>query len=457
MATAQKTYYIETFGCQMNVHDSEKVRGVLATREFRQVHSPEEADLILYNTCSIRDKAEQKVFSRLGNIKNRVAGKKIGVLGCVAQHNGNEIFDAAPHVDLVCGSASYNQLPQLLDRLDAGETRVTGLSLETDETFDQPQAQRDNPYSAYITIIEGCDKNCSYCVVPFTRGPERSRSSASVMEEARRIVANGAAEIMLLGQTVNSYRDPSGAGWNFARLLREVGELDGVRRVRFTTSHPRDFTPDIVDAIADNERLCDWVHLPVQSGSTKVLSGMRRTYTREQYMAVIDTIKSAKREIALSTDLIVGFPGETDEDFEQTLSLIDEVEYASLFSFKYSPRRGTDSMDYADHVSEEVKSRRLAALQDRQRRVQIPKNAARIGMTEEALVEGYREKSRQWIGRTTQNRVLNFADPRGLAAGDLRGAYCAVRVTAAGPHSLVGELTAVTRSAPAPQLRVLAS
>ncbi len=234
---AAKTYYIETFGCQMNVHDSEKVRGVLATRGFRQVHSTEEADFILYNTCSIRDKAEQKVFSRLGGIKNSAKGKKIGVLGCVAQHNGEEIFEMAPHVDLVCGSASYNQLPELLDRLDAGETRVTGLSLDTDETFDQPQAQRDNPYSAYITIIEGCDKNCSYCVVPFTRGPERSRSSASVMEEARRIVAGGTAEIMLLGQTVNSYRDPSGARLD----LREVAARDRPAR-RGAARAVHDFT-----------------------------------------------------------------------------------------------------------------------------------------------------------------------------------------------------------------------
>ncbi len=215
--------------------------------------------------------------------------------------------------------------------------------------------------------------------------------------------------------------------------------------MRFTTSHPRDFTPDIVEAIADNERLCDWVHLPVQSGSTKVLAAMRRTYSRDEYLRVIDTIKSAKREIALSTDIIVGFPGETDDDFEQTVSLIDEVGYASLFSFKYSPRRGTDSVDYAAHIPEEEKGRRLMILQERQRQIQIRKNADRIGTTEEALVEGFREKSGQWIGRTTQNRVLNFADPREVASGDLRGAYCDVKVTAAGPNSLVGELTAVTR------------
>jgi tRNA-2-methylthio-N6-dimethylallyladenosine synthase len=454
--SALKTYYLETFGCQMNVHDSEKVRGTLAAKGYVQVQAPEDAGLVLYNTCSIRDKAEQKVFARLANSKKQAAGRRFGVLGCVAQHNGEEIFELAPHVSLVCGSASYNQLPSLLERLEAGEDRVTGLSLDTDETFDQPMAERDNPYSAFLTIIEGCDKNCAYCVVPFTRGPERSRSSASVIEEARRIAAQGTAEIMLLGQTVNSYRDPSQAGWSFARLLREVGSVEGVRRVRFTTSHPRDFTPDIVAAIAENPTLCDWVHLPVQSGSTKTLQGMRRGYTREQYLRVIEMIKSAKREIALSTDIIVGFPGETEQDFEETLTLLQQVEYASVFSFKYSPRRGTDAIDYAEQVPEEEKGRRLTILQELQRRLQKRKNEQWIGRQDEALVEGRREKLDQWIGRTTQGRVLNFSDPAGLAAGaNLRGAYCRVNVTSAGPNSLVGELAAIERGPVSAGLRIL--
>ena len=452
---ADKTYYIETFGCQMNVHDSEKVRGMLAMRGYEQRASADDAQLILYNTCSIRDKAEQKVFHRLDLWKRDSKGRKIGVLGCVAQHNGESIVETAPHVDLVCGSASYNQLPQLLDRLDAGESRVTGLNLDTDETFDLPVAERDNPHSAFLTIIEGCNKNCSYCVVPFTRGPERSRSSASVMEEAARISAGGIADIPLLGQTVNSYRDPS-AGWSFAKLLAAIGELDGVRRVRFTTSHPQDFTRDIVEAIESNERLCDWIHLPVQSGSSRLLASMRRTYSRDQYLRVIEMIKAANRQIALSTDIIVGFPGETQQDFEETLSLLQEVEYASLFAFKYSPRKGTDSMDYADHVPEEEKKERLAILQGLQQRIQRKLNERRVGLVEDALVEGYREKFQQWIGRTTQNRVLNFADPEGIAADEeLRGAYCNVRVTKAGPNGLIGELVSVeyrpraARSSPA--------
>ncbi len=280
------TFYIETFGCQMNVHDSEKVRGLLEARGYRQVPTPAEASMVLYNTCSIRDKAEQKMFSRLANLKRVGSAKTIGVLGCAAQHNGEAIFDLAPHVDFVCGSASYNSLPALLDRVEAGEPRVAGLALDANDTFDTPRTERDRPYSAYITIIEGCDKACTYCVVPFTRGPERSRPSAAVMEEARGLAASGYTEVALLGQTVNSYRDPSPAGWSFARLLDEIGRLPHIRRVRFTTSHPNDFTPDIVEALDRNEALCDWVHLPVQSGSSRVLQGMRRTYSRRRVPAL---------------------------------------------------------------------------------------------------------------------------------------------------------------------------
>lgn len=437
----QKSFYIETFGCQMNVHDSEKVRGLLEARGYRQVSSPSEAGMLLYNTCSIRDKAEQKVFSRLGSLKRSREGKTIGVLGCVAQHNGEEIFEKAPHVDFVCGSASYNALPTLLDRVEAGEDRVTGLELETHDTFDAPQVERDRPYSAYITIIEGCDKSCTYCVVPFTRGPERSREGIAILEEARGLAARGYTEITLLGQTVNSYRDPSTRGWTFARLLDEVGRLPQIRRVRFTTSHPSDFTSDIVEAIDRNTSLCDWVHLPVQSGSTRVLRGMRRTYSREEYLACIEMLKGARRTIELSTDIIVGFPGESEQDFEQTLSLLDAVEYASVFSFKYSPRKGTPAASMPQ-IPDEEKSRRLRELQERQRRIQLRRNAALIGRQQEVLVEGRKERFRQWVGRTTQNRVLNFTDPSGLANGrNLVGSYCQVQVTASGPNSLVGELS----------------
>ena len=437
----QKTFYIETFGCQMNVHDSEKVRGTLVSKGYKEVQAAQDAGFVLYNTCSIRDKAEQKVFSRLANFKKlKAQGKTFGVLGCVAQHKGEEIFEQAPHVSLVCGSASYNALSGLIDRVEAGENRVTGLDLDTDETFETPLTRRDNPHRAYITIIEGCDKHCAYCVVPFTRGPERSRTSESVLAEARQLASNGHTEIQLLGQNVNSYRDPSSAAWNFAEILAGVGRVAGIRRVRFTTSHPRDFTPDIVSAIDENPVLCNHVHLPVQSGSSSVLTRMERLYTREAYLERIDNLKQADREIALSTDIIVGFPGETEEDFAQTLSLLDEVQYDSVFSFKYSPRANTAAAVYDDPVPEQEKSRRLTTLQERQRRIQIRKNAQLIGREEEVLVEGWREKFNQWIGRTTQNRVLNFSSPEPDSEGDdLRGSYCRVRVTASGPNSLVGE------------------
>ena len=335
MSQSDKTFYLETFGCQMNVHDSEKVIGTLISEGYRQVQTVEEADLILYNTCSIRDKAEQKVFHRLADYKKLQAqGKRFGVLGCVAQQEGEKIFERAPHVSLVCGSASYRNLPQMLIQIEAGNRRVTGLDdRQTDECFETEFTSRSNPHRGYITIIEGCDKFCAYCVVPFTRGKERSRTSDSVVAEARQMADLGYSEIQLLGQNVNSYRDTAGKR-SFAELLAAVGEVPGIRRVRFTTSHPRDFGKDIVDAIDAVPTLCDHVHLPVQSGSTRVLDAMQRLYTREQYLERIAWMKSATREISITTDVIVGFPGETDADFEQTLRLLDAVEYDGVFSFK---------------------------------------------------------------------------------------------------------------------------
>src|SRR5712691_8113831 len=436
-----KTFYIETFGCQMNAHDSEKVIGTLVHQGYQQVETPEAAELVFYNTCSIRDKAEQKVFNRLNQFKKDSKGKTFAVLGCVAQQEGEKIFEKAPHVSLVCGSASYNQLPQMLVQLEAGNRRVAGLSLDTEDTFETPFARRDNPHRAYITIIEGCDKSCAYCVVPFTRGPERSRTSAAVLAESRQLAEMGYTEIQLLGQNVNSYRDPSPAGWDFATLLRGVGQTPGIRRVRFTTSHPRDFVKDIIDAIDENPVLCNHVHLPVQSGSTRVLDAMQRLYTREEYLRRIAWMKSARRPIAITTDVIVGFPGETHADFEATLWLIEEVEYDSIFSFKYSRRPNTAALGLGDQIPEEEKSLRLTILQERQRAIQVRRNADYVGSVEGCLVEGFNPATGQWIGRTSQNKTLNFLHPGagGGASGDLLGRYVEVRVTRAGPNSLAGE------------------
>src|SRR5256712_634922 len=433
---AGRTFYMETFGCQMNVHDSEKVAGVLLRRGYRKVDTPEAAALVLYNTCSIRETAAQKVFSRLGQFKAGPDGSKvIGVLGCVAQQEGEQIFERAPWVSLVCGSASYRKLPELLAELEAGNRRVTGLDTDTDETFETEITRRDNPFRAYLTIIEGCDKACAYCVVPFTRGPERSRSSASVLEEVGTLGGVGYGEVQLLGKAVNSYRGPSPGRLSFAELLVAVSEVPGMRRVRFTTSHPRDFHRDIVEAIDSIPALCDHVHLPVQSGSTRILRVMQRTYTREEYLEKLSMIRAARRPISVTSDIIVGFPGETDQDFADTLSLLDLAQYDGVFSFKYSPRPNTPAISMADPIPEEEKGRRLAVLQERQRRIQTARNEALVGQTFEVLVDGQSRKENQWAGRTSSNRVLNFSSPH----ENLLGHYVQVKVARAGPNSLVGE------------------
>jgi tRNA-2-methylthio-N6-dimethylallyladenosine synthase len=436
--TPPKTFYLETHGCQMNVHDSEKVIGTLMAEGYQQVGSVEEADLILYNTCSIRDKAEQKVFHRLADFKRLEAqGKRFGVLGCVAQQEGEKIFERAPHVSMVCGSASYRKLPEMLVQIEAGNRHVTGLDdRRTDECFETEFTARTNPHRGYITIIEGCDKFCAYCVVPFTRGKERSRTSESVLSEARQMADFGYTDIQLLGQNVNSYRDPSQKK-SFAELLAAVGELPGIRRVRFTTSHPRDFGKDIVDAIDAVPALCDHVHLPVQSGSTRVLDAMQRLYTRDEYMERIAWIKAARREISLTTDIIVGFPGETEADFEQTLSLLEQVQYDGVFSFKYSPRPNTPAVGLEDAIQEEEKSRRLAVLMEQQKVLQKQRNQRHIGQIVEVMVEGKNEARKQWIGRTTQNKTLNFSAPENVVP--VIGSYTNVRVTTSFPNSLLGE------------------
>jgi tRNA-2-methylthio-N6-dimethylallyladenosine synthase len=440
MSTASpKTFYLQTFGCQMNAHDSEKVIGTLLSEGYQQVNTVEEAGLVLYNTCSIRDKAEQKVFHRLNDYKKlQKQGKKFGVLGCVAQQEGEKIFDRAPHVSMVCGSASYRNLPEMLVQIEAGNSRVTGLDdRETDECFETEFTSRSNPHRGYITIIEGCDKFCAYCVVPFTRGKERSRTSESVLAEARQMADLGYTEIQLLGQNVNSYKDSSGKK-SFAELLASVGEVPGIRRVRFTTSHPRDFGRDIIEAIESIPSLCDHVHLPVQSGSSRVLDAMQRLYTREQYLERISWMKSAKREISITSDIIVGFPGETDADFEDTLSLLAEVEFDAIFGFKYSPRPNTPSLKLEDAISEEEKARRLNVLLAQQRDLQRRTYQRHTGQVLEVMVEGRNEVRGQWVGRTSQNKVMNFTVPNDGSA-DV-GSYVPVKTTVSFPNSLLGEM-----------------
>lgn len=430
-----QSFYVETFGCQMNVHDSEKVAGMLIARGYWPAASAAEADLVFLNTCSIREKAEQKVYSRLGQLKADVQrGKKVvGVLGCMAQLEGEKIFAQAPFVSLVCGSASYRKLPDLLVQIDNG-ARATGLTYD-DEAFETEFTRRDNPCRAYITIIEGCDKTCAYCVVPFTRGPERSRSSASILREVEQLVAGGYTEVQLLGQNVSSYRDPSARRMSFAELLAAVGDVPGIRRVRFTTSHPRDFTADIVAAIDAQPTLCEHVHLPVQSGSTAVLRRMQRGYTCDEYLERIALIRAARRAISITTDIIVGFPSESEQDYEETLDLLAVVGYDGVFSFKYSPRPNTPALQLDQQVPEEEKGRRLIILQERQRQMQQERNRALIGQTFEIVVEGHNPRQGNYLGRLRTNRVVSFE-----GTDVALGSYRQVQIARAGATSLAGEL-----------------
>lgn len=434
-----KKFFIETFGCQMNHHDSEKVAGTLVKMGYAPTSNAAEADLLLLNTCNIREKANQKVFSRLGAVRQTYGAKptaKIGLLGCMAQMEGAAIFKKAPKVDLVVGSSSYSFLPGLVSRLEQGEQQVIDVSQDSDRLFETEAGTRESPYKAFVTIMEGCNRFCSFCVVPYTRGPERSRPGRHVLSEVEGLSSRGFREVTLLGQTVNSWRDPLGEIASFTDLLRRVARIEGIRRVRFTSPHPSDFQPDIVEVIETVPEVCNQIHLPLQSGSTPVLRRMKRDYTREQYLEKVAFLKRSRREIALSTDIIVGFPGETQQQFEETLSMVETVGYDSMFSFKFSPRPGTEAFAFQDAIPEAEKSRRLQVLQQFQRKIQLERHERLVGKEFEVLVDGSsRKDSRVLAGRTTQNKIVNFSGPP-----ELLGRLVPVRVTGFAPNSLRGEL-----------------
>ncbi len=435
----KKKFYIETFGCQMNHHDSEKVAGSLINMGYVPAVSPSEADLLLLNTCNIREKANQKVFSRLGSVRKTYGTKpetRVGVLGCMAQMEGKKIFERAPNVNLVVGSSSYSFLPGLVRRVEQGDSQVIDVSQDTDRLFEVYTQSRESLYKAYVTIMEGCNRFCSFCVVPYTRGSERSRPGSLIVREIERLVSEGYQEVMLLGQTVNSWKDPLGEVPSFAELLLRVAEIPGCRRIRFTSPHPGGFGPDLVQAIETAPQICNQVHLPLQSGSNAVLKRMKRDYTREEYLEKVDMLKQSIREIAVSTDVIVGFPGESQEDFEATLSLLEIVRYDWIFSFKYSPRPGTEAFTYQDTISEEEKGRRLAILQEFQKKVQLQKHTSLVGKVFEVLVEGNSQRNNlELMGRTTQNKIINFPGPK-----DLLGKFVMTRVRDFSANCLVGEL-----------------
>jgi len=435
MAEAKKKLHIRTFGCQMNVADSELMARILG-EEYDLTARPEDADLYLINTCAIRRKSEEKVRSLLGSLKPLKRARPeliLGVGGCVAQQEGERLLAFAPHLNLVFGTKGIYRLPQLVRRAARGE-RLVDVALEK-EVSDLPQCSwPPGTFQTMVTIMRGCDNYCSFCVVPYVRGRETSREPGAIVEEVAAFVAAGGLEVTLLGQNVNSYGRGLPEPVAFPQLLRRLDALAGLRRLRFATSHPRDLSPELIKAFGELGSLCEHLHLPVQSGANRVLARMNRGYTREHYLEKVAALKSACPGIALSTDLIVGFPGETEADFVQTLDLMRSAGFDQAFSFKYSPRPQTQAATFPDQVPEDVKAERLARLQALQNELTRQAHARLVGQIHEVLVEGRSKRSPQeWCGRLRTNQVVNFIGPR-----ELLGRLARVAITEAHPHSLKG-------------------
>ncbi|MBN9672780.1 tRNA (N6-isopentenyl adenosine(37)-C2)-methylthiotransferase MiaB [Roseibium aggregatum] len=438
--------FVRTYGCQMNVYDSERMTEVLAPEGFQATEDLEDADLVILNTCHIREKAAEKVYSELGRIRKvkeerARAGKDtmVGVAGCVAQAEGEEISRRAPIVDLVVGPQSYHQLPGLLEKARGG-TRVVETEFDIDAKFGHLSARAEKPApkrppAAFLTVQEGCDKFCTFCVVPYTRGAEVSRSVEQIVREAESMAASGVREVTLLGQNVNAYHGAAadGTAWGLGRLLRRLSEIEGLDRLRYTTSHPRDMDDDLIAAHRDLKTLMPYLHLPVQSGSDKILKSMNRRHTRDDYFRLIDRIREADPDIALSGDFIVGFPGETDADFEDTMDLIRRVDYGSAFSFKYSQRPGTPGATMDGQVPEDVKSVRLAQLQALVSEQQKAFNASRLGMTCDVLLEKKGRNAGQLTGKSPWLQPVQVDAPEHLI-----GSIQAVEIVDIGSNSLFG-------------------
>lgn len=435
--------HIETMGCQMNVADTERAVTSLRAAGYRLEESAQVADVVLFNTCSVRARAAQKVFNRIGEVRKSRNGNDpiFGVMGCVAQLEGSALFDRTSKIDMVVGTQATDRLPAMVERVFSGEDEVIDLGGRADDEFWRvvPTA-RHSPYVAFVPIIEGCNKFCTYCIVPFSRGREKSRLASDIIAEVHRLRDEGYREVHLIGQNVNSYRPRSEHGLEgfvgatpFSRLLRSVAAT-GVERIKFTTSFPRDFHADIVAAIDENENLCNWVHLPVQSGSDRVLRAMRRGYKRDGYLRRVESIKNANRRLALTSDVIVGFPGETADDFEQTMSLVVRCQYDSLYIFKYSPRPGTPAFGLANEVTEDEKRDRFLALDRLQKEAQRRVYNDYVGRDVRVLVEKASARSGEdMTGHSTCHKVVNFRGERSLA-----GKEVTVRITAAKPNSLYG-------------------
>lgn len=441
-----RKYLIETFGCQMNFHDSERMAGLLEQAGYESTDDDRDADVIVINTCSVREKAEEKLFTRLGEIHHTGLehGERpiVAVAGCVAQQEGDAILQRSKAVDIIIGTQNLKRLPMLVDgavqRRESGGRSFPALDLDPLEDISFPLgiAKRHDPLKAYVTIIEGCNEFCAFCVVPYTRGKERMRPVADIVADARYAADTGAKEIQLLGQIVNHYQAPDDPSCDFAGLLARLNDLAGLERIRFASPHPRHVTPRMIEALSTLPKVCRHLHLPVQSGSTDVLRVMRRRHTREEYLELVARLREAMPDIALSTDMIVGFPGERAEDFEQTLSLTEAVRYHSMFSFKYSPRPNTLALKrMPDDVTDAEKTRRIMALQALQGRIQKELFDQAVGRVEQVLVDS-RSRRREWelSGRTSGNTVVNFSgDPTWI------GRSLPVRITGANPNSLRGE------------------
>jgi tRNA-2-methylthio-N6-dimethylallyladenosine synthase len=431
-----KRIYIETYGCQMNVADSELLLGILCREGYLRADQPEDADVMLVNTCAVRDNAEQRVIGRVGELQRyKREGGVLGVVGCMAQRLGPALLAQAPRVDMVVGPDGYRNLPELLGLAQGGQ-RVSDTEFRSWEHYEDVPSVRENAPTAFVTVQRGCDYRCTFCIVPQTRGPERSRKLADIISEIRDLAERGTSEVTLLGQTVNSYHDGE---HDFADLLRAAGAVEGLRRLRFTSPYPTDFTPPVIEAMATTRAVCEHVHLPVQSGSDAVLKRMLRRYTRERFLGVVADLRQAIPGLTLSTDIIVGFPGETEADFEQTLSLVTEADFDDAYTFKYSVRQGTPAVRLRDHVPDEIASRRLARLVEAVRDNVRRKNIARIGDTHEALVERPAKRGALMLARTRTNHLVLLDLPTSAA-----GQYRTVRFTGTTGSTFLGSILAPT-------------
>lgn len=450
-----KNLYVHTIGCQMNVYDSERIEAGLKSAGYTPTGSPDNADMIVLNTCAIREKAEQKVFSflgRLSDLKRKKPGLIIGVGGCVAQQEGGNILSRVPFVDVVFGTNAIDRLPSIVKRVETGRKKIIDIEFSDviDEIVPAEKTEQNVKPSRFVTIMQGCDNFCAYCVVPHVRGREKSRSPEKIVGEIERLVESGVREVTLLGQNVNSYGKKEGL-CTFAGLLSKVNGIDGLSRIRFTTSHPKDLSRELIDAFGSLEKLCGHIHLPVQSGSNGVLKSMNRKYTREIYLDKVRELREVRPDIAITSDFIVGFPGETTDDFEETISLIQSVKYDGLFAFKYSDRPGAPARNFSGKIPENIKKQRLKILLDLQEGITVEKNRSLVGELRQILVDGHSKRERgngrgtdgreQWTGRTTENKIVNFHKQDGVFSENIvPGEIIEVKIEKAYTHSLWGRI-----------------